>query len=76
MAETRIVDARWLEPPEPLELTLDAIETLQPGDRLQLLIHRDPKMLYPILQEWGFACQTTNREDGTYEVLIWHKDAA
>jgi TusA-related sulfurtransferase len=74
MVEERTLDALWLEPPEPLELTLEAIEKLLPGERLRLLIHREPQMLYPILQEWGFAYQTTGREDGTYEILIWHKD--
>lgn len=76
MAKERILDALWLEPPEPLELTLEAIETLLPGERLRLLIHRKPQMLFPILQEWGFAHQTIDREDGTYEILIWHKNAS
>ncbi len=74
MAQERIVDALWLEPPEPLELTLEALETLLPGERLRLLIHRKPQMLFPILQEWGFAYQTIDREDGSYEILIWHKE--
>lgn len=69
--EERVLDARGLMPPEPLELTLEAIDTLQPGERLRLLIHRTPHMLYPILQEWGFAHLTRTADDGTYEVLIW-----
>lgn len=74
MTQERILDALWLEPPEPLELTLAAIETLLPGERLRLLIHREPKMLYPILQEWGFAYQRIARENGSYEILIWRKE--
>lgn len=74
MPQERILDALWLEPPEPLELTLEAIEKLLPGERLRLLIHREPQMLYPILQEWGFTHKTTSCEDGTYEILIWHKE--
>ncbi|MDP1896444.1 MAG: DUF2249 domain-containing protein [Sulfurimicrobium sp.] len=74
MTHERIIDALWLDPPEPLELALEAIEKLPPGECLRLLIHREPKMLYSILQEWGFVHQTINREDGTYEILIWHKD--
>lgn len=73
MAQERIVDALWLNPPEPLELTLAAIEQLPPGDRVRLLIHREPQMLYSILDEWGFAHQTTGQEDGTYEILIWQE---
>lgn len=72
--DERILDARWLEPPEPMELTLAAIENLAPGERLRLLIHRTPNMLFPILQEWGFGYHTDPCEDGTYEILIWRKE--
>lgn len=75
MAE-RILDARWLEPPEPMELTLEAIGTLAPGEHLRLLIHRAPHMLYPILKEWGFDYRTHTNDDGTYEILIWSKEQA
>jgi TusA-related sulfurtransferase len=75
MMQERILDALWLEPPEPLELTLEAIEKLLPGERLRLLIHRKPQMLFPILQEWGFAYQTIDCADGSYEILIWLKEA-
>ena len=52
--DERIVDARYLEPPEPLELTLAALDTLAPGQRLRLLIHRTPQLLFPILHDWGY----------------------
>ena len=70
----RLIDARWLEPPEPMELTLAAINVLAPGERLRLLIHRTPHLLFPILDEWGFAHQTNSHDDGTYEILIWRKE--
>lgn len=69
--DERVVDARWLEPPEPLELALEAIDSLEPGQRLRLLIHRTPHLLYPILHEWGFGYQTISGDDGTFEILIW-----
>ena len=75
MAE-RIVDARWLAPPEPFELTLAALEVLGPDERLRLLIHREPFPLYAILREWGYGYQTHACDDGTYEVLIWHRGKA
>lgn len=74
--DERIVDARWLEPPEPLELALAALDTLEPGQRLRLLIHRTPHMLFPILQEWGYACRTYPVHDGSFEILIWHAEPA
>ena len=72
--QDRIIDARWLEPPEPMELTLAAIETLVQDERLRLLIHRTPNLLMPILREWGYSYQTNDHEDGTYEILIWREE--
>lgn len=68
----RIIDARWLAPPEPMELTLAALEVLGPGERLRLLIHREPHMLFSILQEWGYDYLTNANDDGSYDILIWH----
>jgi hypothetical protein len=70
--DERILDVRWLEPPEPLERTLEAVEAMPRGEHLHLLIHRLPHMLYPILEAWGFAHRTDSNEDGTYEIMIWH----
>lgn len=72
----RIVDARWLPPPEPMELTLAALETLGDGEQLRLLIHREPHMLFQILDEWGYGYQTHICDDGSYEILIWYKGQA
>lgn len=67
----RLVDARWLEPPEPMELTLAALELLAPEENLRLLIHREPHMLFPILKEWGYEYRMHAGDDGTYEIMIW-----
>ena len=72
--QDRIIDARWLEPPEPMELTLAAIETLAQDERLRLLIHRMPTPLIQILREWGYSYKTNTNEDGTYEILIWREE--
>lgn len=70
----RIVDARWLQPPEPMELTLEALNVLESGQRLRLLIHRMPNMLFPLLKEWGYDYTMQESDDGTYEILIWYKE--
>ena len=70
----RIVDARWLEPPEPMELTLAALNVLEPDERLRLLIHRMPHMLFPLLKDWGYDYTTHDGDDGSYEILIWYKE--
>ena len=69
----RIVDARWLAPPEPMELTLEALNVLESGERLRLLIQRIPHLLFSILQEWGYDYQMHDCDDGSYEILIWYK---
>ncbi len=65
-----LVDARWLEPPEPMEQVLMAMESLLPGQRIRFLLHREPHPLYGILQGMGFTHTTRTIEDGCFEVLI------
>lgn len=72
----RLVDARWLEPPEPMELTLAGLDVLEPGERLRLLIHRTPHLLFPVLQEWGYDYSMHPCDDGTFEILIWMREQA
>ncbi|MEO8170769.1 MAG: DUF2249 domain-containing protein, partial [Oxalobacteraceae bacterium] len=38
-----------LEPPEPMERVLDAISQMSPGQRLRMVIDREPRPLYRIL---------------------------
>jgi hypothetical protein len=71
--QEHLVDARWLEPPEPMELTLAALSVLEPGARVRLLIHREPWLLFQVLDEWGYDYSMLVCDD-TYEVLIWQKE--
>jgi uncharacterized protein (DUF2249 family) len=65
-----LIDARWLEPPEPMERVLAAIDTLHPGQGIRFLIHREPLPLYGVLQKMGYRHKTHLLEDGGYEVQI------
>lgn len=67
------LDVCWLEPPEPMERILDALSLMQPGQRLRVLIHREPVPLYRILSNNGYAYNTQCRDDHLYEILIWQK---
>ena len=67
------VDVCGLEPPEPLERVLDALNSLKPGQQLRVLIPREPFPLYGILDRNGYLHETKSREDFLYEVLIWQK---
>lgn len=69
----RVIDARQMEPPEPFVQTMEALDTLQSGQKVLLLLGREPFPLYRALELNGFAWQTTHLPDGSVEVLMWHK---
>ena len=49
------LDARDLEPPEPMQQALAALAVLKPGEQLRMLLHREPFPLYAMLRERGFT---------------------
>lgn len=65
-----VVDARFLEPPEPFTRTMEALEVLPPGERLLLLLYREPHPLYRVLNQNGYVYTTELVADGTFEILI------
>jgi TusA-related sulfurtransferase len=65
-----LVDARGLEPPEPMEKVMQALALLRPGQSIRLLLHREPFPLYPLLAERGYRHDTTMAADGSYVILI------
>lgn len=71
----KIIDAREMEPPEPMVLTLEALDTLGPDEKLLLILTREPYPLYRKLQTLGFTHQTEVTLQGTIEILIWRKQA-
>ena len=67
----RVLDVSDLEPPEPLERILDALDELGTGDWLHVRHRREPFPLYGFLQRLGNAWQTERTGDAAYEILIW-----
>lgn len=67
----QLIDGRGLEPPEPFVLTMEALDTLAPQQKLRLLLTREPHPLYQALQSRGFAHQSVRQPDGTVDILIW-----
>ena len=65
-----VVDGRGLEPPEPMELVLAALDKLGPGQQVRFLIHRQPYPLYDILQRYHYRYSIETRADGGFEILI------
>lgn len=73
MKQDITLDVCGLEPPEPLEKVLEAISTLAPGQRLRMLIDREPRPLYGILTGNGFEYSVSTDANYRFEILIWHR---
>jgi uncharacterized protein (DUF2249 family) len=60
------VDARGLEPPQPLVKILEALALLPEGARLRARTDRRPMHLYAQLAERGFAGESEEQQDGSF----------
>jgi uncharacterized protein (DUF2249 family) len=60
------VDARGLEPPQPLVKILEALATLPEGARLRALTDRRPMHLYAQLEERGFVGESEEQKAGSF----------
>lgn len=70
MTHEILIDARWLEPPEPLEKVTQVLDLLKPGQHIRLLLHREPFPLYSILDQGGYTHEASPQPDGSYVILI------
>ena len=70
MIDPIVVDARGLAPPEPMELTLSALDDLGEGQELLLLLYREPFPLYGVLQRNGYSHRVESTPDGTVHIYI------
>lgn len=60
------VDARGLEPPQPMVKILEAIAALPAGAELRAHTDRRPMHLYAQLEERGFSGETKEQNDGSF----------
>lgn len=67
------LDTTGLAAPEPLERVLEALSTLAPGHCLRMLIDREPRPLYAILDQNHFLYEAFATPDHRYEFYIWHR---
>ena len=74
MAREHVLDVCGLEPPEPFERVLDALDHLGPGDQLKVVIDRRPVPLFRALERNGFAYREATGQDLLLEITIWRKD--
>jgi uncharacterized protein (DUF2249 family) len=66
-----VVDARQMEPPEPFVKTMEGLDELKDGEKLLLLLYREPHPLYRTLALNGYTYRASTEPDGTVEILIW-----
>lgn len=74
MPEELLLDVRGLEPPEPFEQATETLRALQPGQYLKLVIPRQPRLLYPWLEEHGFLERTMEVTGDQFTVYVWRED--
>jgi len=72
MNPEQFIDVNLLEPPEPMERILSAIDTLAQGRYLRVWIHREPFPLYDILEREGFSHAVRPGQHSMFELFIWH----
>ena len=70
MPDELTLDVRWLEPPEPFERVVNALETLPPEGSVRVLIHREPHPLYRWLTREGYHYRTRFDLQGWFEIRI------
>jgi uncharacterized protein (DUF2249 family) len=64
------VDARGLEPPQPMVRILEALASLPAGAELRARTDRRPLHLYAQLEQRGFTAETREEHDGSFVTHI------
>lgn len=73
MSREITLDVRGMEPPEPLERVLEAIDGFVEGDELRLVIDCRPTPLFRILDRNGYAFREQPGTDSNFVITIWRK---
>jgi uncharacterized protein (DUF2249 family) len=70
MADTIEIDVRGLEPPEPLERIVAALDALRAGGSVRVKIDRQPLPLYRMLERNGYVYEERPGYDSVFEITI------
>ncbi len=65
-----LVDAREMQPPEPFERTMEAIDAMQPDDEVVLWLFRQPTPLFNVLKRNGYTWREAVGPDDCFEFRI------
>ena len=64
------VDARDMQPPEPFEATMNAVDTMTLEDEVVLWIYRYPEPLFNVLRRNGYSFNEGKGPEGCFEFRI------
>jgi len=67
---TVVLDARGLEPPQPLVVILESLAQLPEGAEMRAFTDRRPMHLYALLEQRGFIGETEEQHDGSFITTI------
>ena len=65
-----VVDARAMQPPEPFERTMEALDSLGRDDVVVLWLYRRPEPLFKVLQRNGYRWTEATGPEGSFEFRI------
>lgn len=74
MPDPIAINVCGLQPPEPLERVLDALDQLEPDQELVVTIDREPHPLFRILKQNNYAYTSQLTPDYLYEIHIRQSD--
>lgn len=73
--DVTVLDVRGMEPPEPMERTLEVLEGMPAGHTLVQVNSRVPRFLLPELEARGFQYTIHEQEPGVVRVFIRRTEA-
>lgn len=73
-ADVHLLDVRGLEPPEPMQRTLEALASLAPGHTLVQINSRVPRFLLPELESRGFQYTVHEEQPDVVRLFIRHAE--
>ena len=72
MSREILLEVHELAAPQPMELVLDALDQLVPGEYIRMVHRMQPFPLYKILDENGFRYKVAPGEISAFDIYIWH----
>ena len=70
MAKEIVLDVHDLQPPQPMEKAIDALDKLTDGEYLKMIHRMQPFPLFNILTENNFKYRVKPGEKG-FDIYIW-----